>query len=44
MYYTVDVDGDTKTWLTMEYAFTDVFSRGFMGNEWTISRHNGEPE
>jgi len=43
MYYTVEVDGETKTWLTMEFAFTDVFSRGFIAeNGWTLRSHPGE--
>jgi len=43
MYYTVEVDGEVRTWLSMEYAFTDVFSRGYMGESWTLSKHPGEP-
>lgn len=43
MYYTVKVDEETRTWLSLEYALTDVFSRGFMGEEWTVSKHSGTP-
>lgn len=33
--YRVTVDGEAKTWLSLEYALTDTFSRGF-GKFWTL--------
>jgi hypothetical protein len=43
MYYTVEVDGETRAWLSLEYAMTDLFSRGFESAEWTFSKHDGDP-
>lgn len=33
--YRVTVDGETKTWLGMEFALLDALSRGF-GKDWTL--------
>jgi len=43
MYYTVEVEGETKTWFSLEYAMTDLFSRGFLSGTWTFSKHEGDP-
>jgi hypothetical protein len=39
--YRVTVEGEVKTWVTLEYAMADVFSRGF-GKFWTLESIPGE--
>lgn len=35
--FTVTVDGESKEWLTLEYALTDALARGF-GKSYTLER------
>lgn len=44
MYYTVEVDGERKVWFSMEYAMTDLFSRGFLSDSWKFEKCPGDPE
>jgi hypothetical protein len=41
MYYTVKVDGESRNWLSLEYALGDLFSRGF-GKEWDLKCVSGD--
>jgi len=36
--YKVTVDGETKVWGTLEVAMTDLFTRGYDHDEWTLER------
>lgn len=36
--YKVTVSNETKVWATLEWALTDLFSRGALQETWTIEK------
>jgi hypothetical protein len=36
--FRVTIDGDVRIWYTLEHALTDLFSRGWAHESWTLEK------